>query len=505
MKFLLNRRRLAGLAVVGAAVAATLFVVLPALASSPADLVNPPSTGAGVLPYDAAFGGNGACSNLFTGAHALGAGIHEYDNNNPKTATNVKSGNGDGVTFDLTLHNPSNTSQTLDVFGHGAAILGIGIKGGTQTTAYDYLHPGPVNYPGGSVTFDTGLHAPLQNNSYTTSGGVETGSTFYSISLLNVCYAALSYIQGTVYQDNNQNGANDGQPNAPTCAQNSSVASDCAQQGWTVNLYSGVTQGVKGGGTLVKSLVTGPDGKYHFDVAATGTTYRVCEVPSGDTPLDGGSTWVQSQPRPSTNSLCNGTGELAKGYDFTPTSTTGATDDFSNVGGIPCSSAGAQVNGASGAYTVGTCKGGQLYVFNSGTNANGVPFIDYWVGDPSQDLVPTVEQINFDDPFDLGSPRYTKLLYADGGGFPPNLNTLSQMPNCLLDPRDPENTDGFSLATAYQDKANAGQVIPNFSVANNQTSCVISIKVTAPQGANNPGKLQAYVYALGDSLRGAGH
>ncbi|HKU57876.1 MAG TPA: hypothetical protein VJP41_12750, partial [Gaiellaceae bacterium] len=129
-KFVRNKRWLAGVGAVVVAVAATLLVVLPAVASAPGDLVNPPS-GDGVLPLDVAFGGNGACSNLFTGANALPAGVHEYDNNNPKTVTGAKSGNNDGVTFDLSLHSPTNTSQTLDVTGHGAAILGIGIKGGT--------------------------------------------------------------------------------------------------------------------------------------------------------------------------------------------------------------------------------------------------------------------------------------------------------------------------------------------------------------------------------------
>lgn len=484
-KFLRNRRWLAGVGAVVVAVAATLLVVLPAVASAPGDLVNPPS-GDGVLPLDVAFGGNGACSNLFTGANALPAGVHEYDNNNPKTVTGAKSGNNDGVTFDLSLHSPTNTSQTLDVTGHGAAILGIGIKGGTQTTAYDYFHS---TVAGPFVKSDTALHAPLQNNSYTVSdGNVESGSSFYSISLLNVCYASLSYIQGTVYQDVNQNGTND--DNSP-------------RAGWTVDLYAGVTSGTAGGGTLVAHQVTGADGTYHFDVAATGTTYRVCEVPnSSDSPSNGGSDWVQDQPLPSTGTICTGSGELPKGWDFTPTSTTGATDNFGNVGGVPCSSAGSQVSSSGGAYTVGTCKDGQEYVFNAGTN-NGAPFVDYWVGDPSQANIPTVEQINFDDPFVNGSPKYTKLLYADGGGFPPNLNNLLTMPYCTLDPRSPANTDTFNLAQPYQDVSNAGQVIPNFSVANNRTSCVISIKVTAPQGAG-PGRLQAYVYALGDPVRGAG-
>lgn len=483
MKFVWNKRRLAGLAAVGVTAATTLFVVLPALASSPGDYVNPPSTGAGVLPLDVAYGGNGTCSNLFTGSRSLGAGVKEYDNNNPRTVTGAKSGNNDGVTFDLTLRSPSNSTQTLDVTGHHAAILGIGIKGGTQSTAYDYLH----NTTAGFVLGDTGLHAPLQNNSYTTSGGVETGSSFYSISLLNVCYTALSYIQGSVYEDVNQNGQSD---------------DASPRQGWTVNLYSGVTAGVAGSGNLINSQVTGANGSYHFDIPASGT-YRVCEVPnSSDTPSNGGSKWTQSQPLPSSASLCNGNYELPKGYEFTPTSTTGATDDFGNVGAVPCSTAGAQVSNPSGAYTVGTCKSGQLYVFSSGTH-NGAPYIDYWVGDPSQANIPTIEQINFDDPFVNGSPAYKSLLYADGGGFPPDLNNLLTMPYCNLDPRSPANTDTYGLASTYQDVNNAGQVIPNFSVASNRTSCVISIKITAPQGAG-PGKLQAYVFALGDPVRGAG-
>ena len=110
MKFLRNGRRLAAVGAVGLAAAATLFVVVPAIASAPGDYVKPPSA-ANVLPYDVALGGNGTCSNLFTGAHTLPAGIHEYDNSNPKTATGAKSGNGDGVTFDLTVHSPSSTSQ----------------------------------------------------------------------------------------------------------------------------------------------------------------------------------------------------------------------------------------------------------------------------------------------------------------------------------------------------------------------------------------------------------
>jgi hypothetical protein len=498
MRFVRSKRGLATLGGLGVVACVTLFAVLPAFGSSPGEYVNPPS-GKGVLPVDVGIGGNGQCSNLFPG---LPAGAKEYDNNNPRvgTASGVKSGNNDGVTFDITLHSPSNTSQTLDVTGHGAAILGIGIKGGTQSTAYHYFDNKPT-VPAGFVTGDTALHAPLSNNTYSVSGGTEypNGNTpsFYGISLLNICYTTLSYIQGTVYQDVNQNGAND---------------DGSLQSGWTVDLYAGVTPGVAGGGTLIDHQVTGAAGTYHFDVPA-GVHYRVCEVPGGDLPSNGGKVWVQSQPVPSTTTLCdgtvNGTGELARGYDETPTTTTGATDDFGNVGGYSCDSAGAPLG--TNAYTVGICKDGQQYVFNSGTVTSGqftgTPFVDYWVGDPSASI-PTVEQINFADPFVKGLPQYTKLLYADGGAFPPNPNQqLLTMPYCNLDPRDTSAggyPNSYTLLAPYASKGANGSdlVLPNGA-----TSCVISIRTNAPAPSAPPqsttGTLQAYIYSLADNVRGA--
>src|SRR5689334_19103151 len=113
MQFLRKKRRLVSLGVLTALVGLTLLVVLPALASNPGDLVLP-SSGDGVAPYDVPVGGTGDCANLFTGARSLG-GVSEYDNVNPKTKSGLASGNGDGATFDLTLHTDSNKNQTLDV------------------------------------------------------------------------------------------------------------------------------------------------------------------------------------------------------------------------------------------------------------------------------------------------------------------------------------------------------------------------------------------------------
>jgi len=463
----------AGLAgVFAAAIGVTLWVVLPAFASDPGDFVSPASTSAHVLPYDVAVGGTGDCANLFTGPNSLGAGIKEYDNVNPKTTNgiNLSSGNKDNVAFGLTMNTDSNKNQTLDIKSTGAAILGLGIKGGTQSTAYNYKRYTTAGF----VTGDNGLHGPLQSFTTDPSTLIETGTQFYSISQLSVCYKVASYIQGIVYQDVDQSGAFNSGDTRPT--------------GWTVRLYKDVTPGTPGGGTVIASASTVATGSYsyHFDLPVDGTHYRVCEVPNGQPPTGIGGVWVETQPLPSTATLCNGSGELAKGYDFTPTSSAGATGDFGNVGGYPCNSAPVGID----PYTVGACKLGETYVFNTGL-LSGAPFVDYWVGDPSLASIPVVERLNFPDQIVNGQPASTKLRYADGGGFPVNLVTLSQMQYCKIDPRNGELTLDPSYSQA--------DVLPT-----GETSCVLSIKTTAPVPPNADGTLQAYVYALGDSIRSTG-
>src|SRR5438477_570960 len=91
-----------------------------------------------------------------------------------ETLRTTGSGHNDNVTFGLTMHTANNQAQTLDLTSAGAEIVGIGIKGGTQSTAYNYATGTAAGY----VTADSALHAPLQ--SFTVSGGVETGSQFYS-------------------------------------------------------------------------------------------------------------------------------------------------------------------------------------------------------------------------------------------------------------------------------------------------------------------------------------
>ena len=149
-----------------------------------------------------------------------------------------------------------------------------------------------------------------------------------------------------------------------------------------------------------------------------------------------------------------------------------------------------------------TCKDGQQYVFSEGTttlNNKPTPYVDYWVSDPSQANIPVVEQINFADPIDptTGLPTFTKLLYADGGGFPVSFNNLTTMPYCSVDPR--QTGDNFALQSQYAALGGSSSVLPGTN-----TSCVISIRTAAPVTVGGTGTLQAYVYALGDSVRTSG-
>jgi hypothetical protein len=187
----------------------TLFVVLPALGSNSGDRIPPAAVPSGLVPVDVPLGGNGTCSNLFTPAVSKLPNLQEYDNVNPGTGTGLASGHGDGVTFSLTLGGTSK-QQVLQIGSTNAAIAAIGIKGGSESTAYDYT---ALNFAPGVtqrwVAGDGNLHAPATK--YTVSGGVESPSQWYGISQMTVCYRVLAPISGAVFNDANGTGLPAGQ------------------------------------------------------------------------------------------------------------------------------------------------------------------------------------------------------------------------------------------------------------------------------------------------------
>lgn len=385
------------------------------------------------------------------------------------------------------MHADINKNQTLDIASTGAQILGIGIKGGTHSTAYDYrsgtaYNPGdapgtPTGGPIAPLSGDSALHAPLQSFTVAPGTNIEQGSQFYTVSQLTVCYRPVGSVSGTIYQDNSTptNGAYD-----------SGV--DALLQGWTVDLYDG--------STFVASTTSASDGTY--TVAApltTGHIYTVCETPPS-------STWIQSQP--ASGSYCSGLGgNLPKGYQFTASSTTQKVtgDTFGNVPAVLCSEPmgpdnfKAQLPGANG------CKN-NTFAFNSGLdpNRNNKPFVSLLVGDPTQPQVPATEKLTFSDPMINGQPQYKGLEYTDQ--FPVDYSKVQTMPYCLVNPLDPSNTLDYMtgadpsliLAHLYTDPSNSSQVLPNGA-----TSCVISVTTTAPKTAGGDGTLTAYVYSLVDS------
>src|SRR5262249_34115455 len=153
----------------------------------------------------------------------------------------------------------------------------------------------------GTIASDTYLHAPAQS---VDAQGNPT--SLYSVSNLTFCFELGGSVAGTVYNDTNGSATQD--------------AGENGLSGWTVNLRKD-----NAAGDLVSTTTSGADGSYTFSVPlSTSTTYRICEVPPSGT-----GPWAQSQP---STVACSGTGELQKGYTFTPTSPTQAVTgkDFGN-------------------------------------------------------------------------------------------------------------------------------------------------------------------------------
>jgi hypothetical protein len=342
--------RWAGLAAI---VGATLWVVLPALATAPGVNIPPPSAN-GVMPVDYPTGGQNNDCSLFGDA-----ALNSYRIANPKDGIyKTTASDGTKVSFTIDMNPTSATAKPayandkyVSFTSTGAVIYDIGVKGGTDTARY--------RYPAGTSS-DADLHGPAQS-----AGANLVPTQLYSVSQITFCFAPSGSIAGTVYRDNTQpaNGSQD--------------AGDPGLAGWTVKLYDG--------STLALTTLSAADGTYGFSLPLSTTdTYTVCETPPS-------GTWAQSQPSPAGSNVCTHTGELPKGYVLTPTSSTQAitAQNFGNVPAVAC----AQPFGVPGTYDVklADCKE-NTFVFSSGT-LGGKPFVSLWVGDHTLPEVPMVERI----------------------------------------------------------------------------------------------------------------
>ena len=290
-------------------------------------------------------------------------------------------------------------------------------------------------------------------------------------------FEPLGSVAGTVYNDVDQNQANDdGSPLA----------------GWTVTLY---------GGAQPTSTSSKQDGSYKFTLPfSTSTTYTVCETPPA-------GTWAQDEPLPSTPTVCgSGANELLKGWQFTPQtiSDTITGKDFGNVVAVTCNPDGSiptppgsdyDVNLPPSSCTTDGSKAHTGFVVDSGVQ-NGTPYVKLWTGDSQGATVPLLEHINFPDALSPdGTLKYTHLVYTDAFPF---TGALQTMPSCKVDPRDP--ADHTKLATAPVDYTNpdrAMDVLPSGA-----TSCVIALTTSGTVASG--GSLVADVYSAVDGLRSPG-
>ena len=280
----------------------------------------------------------------------------------------------------------------------------------------------------------------------------------------------LGSVKGTVYQDNDLSG--------------DQSSGDTSLPNWTVTLYDGAS-------TAVRSTKSASDGSYTLSAAFTNPPYTVCEAPPS-------GSWAQTEPDPQKPNVCP-TGQLPKGYQFTPSGITDQIvgDDFGNVPAQGCTT------GPFGPanYQLGTCKPTNSYVFSSGTLNTDQSYVAYWTGDQTQPEIPQVENVTLDDPIVSNQPKYTGLMYSNAGGVVNvSTTTLAPMPYCLLDPRTGEYTLDSAYTTVWDGtlpRTGSGLVLPG-----TDTACAISIKTYVD--ASGKGHLQAYVYALGDSIRSVG-
>lgn len=174
MKLPFGKRRLAVIGALGAVVAATLLVVLPALAATTSNFAGAIS-GNGTHPTYVASGGANDCG-LFTAQGATAVGPDQYFVSNPKAvsgkAQTVTDANGVTVTFTVTV---DKAYTHLDFSVSGAVVTDVGVKGGNGTDWYTY-----ESKPGGGVTHDTGLTAPSQTTA--------NQPPFYGLSQTVFCY-----------------------------------------------------------------------------------------------------------------------------------------------------------------------------------------------------------------------------------------------------------------------------------------------------------------------------
>ena len=279
----IGRKGAGGIAAAGVLVGLMMFVVLPAIASTPGSPVPPASSPDSVTPTDVQTGGqDNDCSLFYPG----GSTLHAFYIDNPKSKSYTDPATG--AIFTLTVNPTPSTGWPAAANGKylsftttGAAVVDVGINGGNDTTHYNYSRYLGQQY--GFTRSDGFLHAGAQS---VNSNGNPT--QLYSYSHLAFCYGTSGVASGALFDDTTHNGVKDtgegGLPNK------------------TVRLYSGTN--------LAGSAVSGADGSYQLGTLTPGSTYRVCVVGTGSKET------VPTTATPN-SAACTGSGESQVGYTAT--------------------------------------------------------------------------------------------------------------------------------------------------------------------------------------------
>ncbi|TML75010.1 MAG: hypothetical protein E6G12_10205 [Actinobacteria bacterium] len=395
------------------------------------------------------------------------------------------NGNGSNDSGDSAA---STVVQLFDVFG-----TAIGSQqtttGGTytfnnlpvgQTYKVCVVTPSGGSYNETVPTSSTTNHASC-TGSYASVGYSYTG--FSANQTANFGFQPVGSLSGTVYQDVNgpKRGGADGAFESGT---------DTPLLLWTVTLYD------QSGNPVGSPATSDASGHYSITASFDSTqTYKVCVTPFVAT-----GPWGQSEPLPTSANNCTQP-DLLKGQTFQP-SGSGATVT-ENFGVAPAVGEGTcpppevfgsdQTNGVL-QIKLAACKPNQTFVFDTEPN---VPWVSVWASDQTQPLVPLIEKIVFPDPIVDGVPTLQHIAYTDA--FPYDPSAAVQMPFCKLDPRDPSDASGMTLASAFKPDSTKSQVLPNdIGTTTPATSCAISIRTYVDASGN--GWLEAFAYSDIDGL-----
>jgi len=443
-----RRRWLAGL--IG--LAAALAVVLSVTATGAVTALE--ASTQGVTPAVVNLGGQS-----FDCPAVQSTGTYEYRIVTPKTASYTDPATG--ARFNLTV---TNGDSTLAFSMTGGAVEDVVVKGGTNSSHYDYMAGGPKK----PITSDGNLHAPPK------------GSNFYSVSQTTFCYDTLAKIGGNVWRDSNENKAKD--------------TFESYQQSWGIDLYQGSST------TPYRSTTTDGSGHYEFTGVPIGSQYTVCEKkPSGDS-----GSWGQSTP---TTAVCSslGSGE-PNGYQFQLTGDT-LDKNFGNLNtvSLTCGTSTGPVSTPDDSYTVkfggsGFCTkaGAQEYVFEAYTNPDQVKnFHPDGTGTGNGEYVYLVERLSWTIAAPTGVAGVSQgsvLKYDDvlSDGISPK-----PMLYCLKDPRLPVASGAY----AEWDITTATGVLPT-----GETSCLIKSTVSTSDTSTTPPSVSRldYVFSSVDGVRTLG-